>query len=195
MRRKASCAKLKNGSTRPASHVKTVFARAPFQKRNAVGCAGRGRLMPGTGIFGRTSTRSTCLMRRDRPPEPWHSFFRDIDKTFDQPIALQCIGGFAIAMLYGLPRPTGDVDFLSVVPAGEIGRLDALAGMGSALDRKHGVYVQHVGIVTVPENYEDRLIPIFPAAYRRVHLAGLEASRHLRGGAPSVSCAPCPAPR
>jgi hypothetical protein len=68
-----------------------------------------------------------------------------------------------------------DVDFLSVVPAGEIGRLDALAGMGSALDRKHGVYVQHVGIVTVPENYEDRLIPIFPAAYRRVHLAGLEA--------------------
>ena len=68
-----------------------------------------------------------------------------------------------------------DVDFLSVVPAGEIGRLDALAGMGSALDRKHGVYVQHVGIVTVPENYEDRLIPIFPGAYRRVRLAGLEA--------------------
>src|ERR1017187_6980153 len=114
-------------------------------------------------------------MRRDRPPEPWHSFFRDIDKTFDQPIALQCIGGFAIAMLYGLPRPTVDVDFLSVVPADEIGRLDALAGMGSALDRKHGVYVQRVGIVTVPENYEDRVIPIFPAAYRRVHLAGLEA--------------------
>jgi hypothetical protein len=114
-------------------------------------------------------------MRRDHPPEPWHSFFRDIDKAFDQPIALQCIGGFAIAMLYGLPRPTVDVDFLSVVPAGEIGRLDALAGMGSALDRKHGVHVQHVGIVTVPENYEYRLIPIFPGAYRRVHLAGLEA--------------------
>jgi hypothetical protein len=114
-------------------------------------------------------------MRRNKPPEPWHSFFRDIDKAFDQPIALQSIGGFAIAMLYGLPRPTVDVDFLSVVPAGEIGRLDALAGMGSALDRKHGVHVQHVGIVTVPENYEKRLIPIFPAAYRRVHLAGLEA--------------------
>jgi hypothetical protein len=114
-------------------------------------------------------------MRRDRPPEPWHSFFRDIDKAFDEPIELQCIGGFAIAMLYGLPRPTVDVDFLSVVPAGEIGRLDALAGMGSALDRKHGVHVQHVGIVTVPENYAGRLIPIFPGAYRRVRLAGLEA--------------------
>jgi hypothetical protein len=114
-------------------------------------------------------------MRRDPPPEPWHSFFRDIDKAFDEPIELQCIGGFAMAMLYGLPRPTVDVDFLSVVPAGEIGRLDALAGMGSALDRKHGVHVQHVGIVTVPENHEDRLIPIFPGAYRRVRLAGLEA--------------------
>lgn len=113
-------------------------------------------------------------MRPDQPPEPWHSFFVDIDEAFDQPIALQCIGGFAIAMLYGLPRPTVDVDFLSVIPADEIGRLDALAGMGSPLHKQHGVYVQHVGIVTVPENYEDRLIPIFPAAYRKVQLAGLE---------------------
>ncbi len=79
-----------------------------------------------------------------------------------------------MAMLYGLPRPTVDVDFLSLVPAGEIGRLDALAGRGSALDRKHGAHVQHVGIVTVPENYAERLIPIFPGAYRRVRLAGLE---------------------
>jgi hypothetical protein len=114
-------------------------------------------------------------MRRDLPPEPWHSFFLDIEEAFDEPIALQCIGGFAIAMLYGLPRPTVDVDFLAVVPADEIGRLDALAGKGSALHRKHGVYAQHVGIVTVPENYEDRLIPIFPDAYRKVQLAGLEA--------------------
>src|SRR5580693_10267444 len=111
----------------------------------------------------------TSLMRRDRPPEPWHSFFLDIDSAFEQPIALQCIGGFALAMLYNLPRPTVDVDFLSVAPADEIGTLDALAGMGSALQKKHGVYVQHVGIVTVTENYEDRLIPIFPAMYRKLH--------------------------
>ncbi len=114
-------------------------------------------------------------MRRDRPPEPWRSFFPAIDKSFDRPVALQCIGGFALAMLYGLQGPTVDVDFLSVVPAGETGRLAALAGMGSALHRKHGVHLRHVGIVTVPENYADRLIPIFPAAYRRVRLAGLEA--------------------
>jgi hypothetical protein len=114
-------------------------------------------------------------MRRERPPQPWHSFFLDIDRTFDRPVTIQCIGGFAIAMLYGLPRPTVDVDFLSVVPADEIGRLEALAGMGSALHGMHGVYVHHVGIVTVPESYEDRLIPIFPDAYGSVRLTGLEA--------------------
>ena len=114
-------------------------------------------------------------MRRDQPPAPWHLFFRDIDRTLDHPVAVQCIGGFAIAMLYGLPRPTVDIDFLSVVPADEIGWLEALAGMGSALHGKHGVYVHHVGIVTVPECYEDRVIPIFPDAYRRVRLTGLEA--------------------
>lgn len=114
-------------------------------------------------------------MQHDHPPEPWHSFFLDINGSFDHPVALQCIGGFAIAMLYGLPRPTVDVDILSVVPAHEINKLNALAGSGTTLHMKHGVYLQHVGIVSVPENYEDRLIPIFPAAYHNVHLAGLEA--------------------
>lgn len=78
-------------------------------------------------------------MSRERSPEPWHSFFLEIDENFDQSISLQCIGGFAMVMLYGLPRPTADVDLLSVVPVGEIGRLDALAGRGSALHDKHGV--------------------------------------------------------
>ena len=54
-------------------------------------------------------------MPHDRPPEPWHSFFLEIDKTLDRPVALHCIGGFAIAMLYGLPRPTVDVDCLTVI--------------------------------------------------------------------------------
>ena len=112
---------------------------------------------------------------RKRPPDPWHSFFRDIDKTLDQPVELRCLGGFAIAMLYGLPRPTIDVDYLTVVPLDEIGRLESLAGMGSALHTKHGVYAQHVGIVTVPESYEDRLMPIFPSAYRSLRLLGLDA--------------------
>jgi hypothetical protein len=50
-----------------------------------------------------------------------------------------------------------------------------LAGKGSALHAKHGVYVQHVGIVTVPDGYEDRLAPIFPSTYRSLRLFGLDA--------------------
>jgi len=114
-------------------------------------------------------------MPDERPPEPWHSFFVDIDKVLDQPVELQCLGGFAIAMLYGLPRPTVDVDFLSAVPIHETANLESLAGMGSALHKKHGVYVQHVGFVTVPDSYADRLTPIFPSAYRRLRLLGLDA--------------------
>jgi hypothetical protein len=32
-----------------------------------------------------------------------------------------------------------------------------------------------VGFVTVPESYEDRLMPIFPSAYRSLRLFGLDA--------------------
>ena len=78
-------------------------------------------------------------------------------------------------MLYGLPRPTVDVDYLSVAPLDETANLESLAGKGSALQIRHGVYVQHVGIVTVPDSYEDRLIPIFPSTYRFLRLFGLDA--------------------
>ncbi|MBI1787118.1 MAG: hypothetical protein HYR60_06130 [Acidobacteria bacterium] len=85
-----------------------------------------------------------------------------IDATLDHQVVLHCIGGFAIAMLYDLPRPTVDVDCLSVIPVEETASLQSLAGGGSALHKEHGVYWRHVRIVTVPENYQDRLLPMFP---------------------------------
>jgi hypothetical protein len=114
-------------------------------------------------------------MPHDRPPEPWYTFLTEIDGAFDRPVVLHCIGGFAIAMLYGLPRPTVDVDCLCVIPAEETAPLQSLAGEGSVLHKEHGIYLQHVGIVTVPENYKNRLLPMFPAAFRRLLLLGLEA--------------------
>ena len=80
-----------------------------------------------------------------------------------------------ISMLYGMPRPTVDVDFLSAVPHQEIATLEAIAGQGSRLHKAHGVYLQHVGVVTVPENYLDRLVEMFPATYPRLRIFGLEA--------------------
>lgn len=81
-------------------------------------------------------------MPHRRPPEPWSSFLADIDGTLDHHVVLHCIGGFAIAMLYDLPRPTVDVDCLSVIPLEETAPLQSLAGEGSALHKKHGVYLQ-----------------------------------------------------
>ena len=78
-------------------------------------------------------------------------------------------------MLYGLPRPTVDVDFLTVIPVEDTAPLQSLAEEGSPLHKKYGVYMQQVGIVTVPENYTDRLKRMFPTAYRRLQLLGLEA--------------------
>jgi len=84
--------------------------------------------------------------------------------------------GFAIAMLYDLPRPTVDADCVSVIPVEETAPLQSLAGEGTALHKKHGVYLHHVGIVTVPENYDDRLLPMFPTTFRRLLLFGLEVN-------------------
>jgi len=114
-------------------------------------------------------------MRPDRPPEPWHSFFVALDGALDEPVELHCAGGFVMSMLHGMPRPTIDVDFFSAVPQGKIKTLEAVAGKGSSLHQRHHVHLQFVGVVTVPENYPDRLMEMFPASYERLRLFGLEA--------------------
>ena len=65
--------------------------------------------------------RNPYPMPRERPPEPWNSFLADIDGHIDQRVVLHCIGGFAIAMLYNLPRPTLDIDCLGVIPVNRSG--------------------------------------------------------------------------
>ncbi len=114
-------------------------------------------------------------MPHEQPPEPWRSFLLDLDNSLDQSVSLHCIGGFALAMLHDLPRPTADVDCLAVVPSGETARLQQLAGEDSALHDKYGVYLQYVGVVTVPDDYAGRLISLFPAAFQRLQLMSLEA--------------------
>jgi len=87
-------------------------------------------------------------MPPDGPPEPWRSFLAEIDRALAHGVELHCIGGFAMAMLYGLPRPTVDIDCLNVIPVEETAPLQSLAGEESALRKKYGVYLQYVGIVT-----------------------------------------------
>jgi hypothetical protein len=114
-------------------------------------------------------------MRHNLPPAPWQGFLSEIDERLTEPVELHCIGGFVVSLLYGMPRPTADVDFLTVVPHTEMRHLIELAGHGSALHKKSGLYLQHVGVASLPEAYESRLIPMFPGAYRNLRLLGAEA--------------------
>jgi len=107
-------------------------------------------------------------------PEPWLSFWKEIDEAVKEPVELHCLGGFAITLLYGLERSTADVDVISVTPRRSVGELLEIAGEGSPLHRKHGVYLDVVGIATVPENYEERLTEIFSGEFQNIRLLALD---------------------
>jgi hypothetical protein len=79
-----------------------------------------------------------------------------------------------VTVVYGLERTTADVDVLAVVPRGEVGHLIGLAGKGSALHRKHGLYLDLVTVTTVPADYEQRLMKIAVGAFKRLRLFALD---------------------
>jgi hypothetical protein len=101
-------------------------------------------------------------MRPDRPAEPWFSFLTDLDSAIEGPVEFHCIGGFVISQHYGFARETADLDVLTVIPADAARQVDELAGKGSPLQKKHGVYIDHVGVASYPDNYETRLVRVFP---------------------------------
>jgi Nucleotidyltransferase of unknown function (DUF6036) len=107
-------------------------------------------------------------------PEPWHSFFLDLDEALNEKIALHCLGGFVVSMCYGLERQTADIDFVSIVPSDQRNRLLELGGEGSALHKKYKVYLHAVTVANVPCEYETRLREICPGAYRKIRLFALD---------------------
>src|SRR5580704_16971856 len=113
-------------------------------------------------------------MRIEQPPAPWRSFFAEVDANLTEDVRLHCCGGFVVTQLYGVARTTSDVDFLCVVPNVQ-GRLTEIAGKGSALHRKHKLYLDAVTVATPPEDYEQRLVPMFPGSLTHLRLHALEA--------------------
>ena len=107
-------------------------------------------------------------------PEPWHSFFSDIDASLTENAELHCIGGFVVTVLYALARPTADIDVIAITPRSEIESLLSLAGQGSELHRKHKVYLQLIGVATTPDGYEERLAEISPGTFKRLRLLALD---------------------
>lgn len=78
-------------------------------------------------------------------------------------IELRCLGGFVLTQHYGIGRQTSDIDVLTVASSSGGDDLEALAGRGSALHRKHRVYLQYVGVLTPPSEYTERLVRTFAA--------------------------------
>jgi hypothetical protein len=54
-------------------------------------------------------------------------------------------------------------------------QLTDIAGKGSASHRKHRIYLDAVTVARPPEDYETRLVPMFPGAWRQLRLYALEA--------------------
>jgi hypothetical protein len=72
------------------------------------------------------------------------------------------MGGFVISMVYGFSRSTADLDVLEIAPA-EVGRSMLELGVrGGPLHKKDKIYLDHVGVAHVPEDYEDRLLALDP---------------------------------
>jgi len=111
---------------------------------------------------------------RPEIPQPWRAFLQDIDREIPGEVALHCLGGFIAALYYDLPRPTNDLDYVDIVPRDAMELLERIAGIDSALAKRHRVHLQHVGVASLPESYAERLTEISPASLHRLRLFALE---------------------
>ena len=107
-------------------------------------------------------------------PLPWRTFLVAVDRQLQQSIEVHCLGGFVAALYYDLPRPTNDLDYVEVVPHDSMAALQQIGGPESTLGRKHRVHFQYVGVASLPESYDERLIERFRGRCRRLRLFVLE---------------------
>lgn len=90
------------------------------------------------------------------------------------PVGLDCIGGFVVTQLYGLDRPTADVDLIELAPRNAASVLLNLGGKGSPLHKKFLVYLDLVAVAVYPDSYEERLTEMFPGCFKYLHLLALD---------------------
>ena len=109
-------------------------------------------------------------------PQPWERFLDALDGELSKPVELHCIGGFVMTQEYGLSRETADMDVLTAVPLSRLADLQRIAGEGSAFHRRFKVYLQPVRIADYPEDYESRLIRMWPGRhFANLRVFALEA--------------------
>lgn len=104
------------------------------------------------------------------PPSPWKEFLQALDAKMAEACTLPCFGGFAVALEYGISKQTSDIDVLDVAPPHVVDTLIKEAGPGSSLAKQYHVYLDVVGIANPPYDYDSRLRPMFPGAFRNLRL-------------------------
>lgn len=112
--------------------------------------------------------------REPKPPSPWDEFLEELDGCLREQVHMHCIGGFVVSIFYGLPRPTADIDYYAVLPYHSVDHLQRWAGPDSALAKKYKVYLQYVPMVSLPEDYAERLSEIYPGRYENLRLYALD---------------------
>jgi hypothetical protein len=107
-------------------------------------------------------------------PDPWAGFLKEVDTLITEPVCLRCLGGFVMNTLYGFTRPTGDIDFLQVVPQTALQAVSKITSEGGALHKKYRIYLDPVTVAHVPEGYEDRLSEMFAGEFKNLRLMALD---------------------
>lgn len=106
--------------------------------------------------------------------EPWLSFLLDVDRELKGPTEVHCLGGFVLGVLWDLPRPTGDVDFIEIKPSEASQELLRVAGEGTLLASRHRLHFHRVGIAIPPDGYESRLMDISPPGLQNLRIKALD---------------------
>ena len=106
--------------------------------------------------------------------EPWRSFLGELDEKVTTETRLDCMGGFVVTMQYGFSRETSDLDVLVIAPGEQRDALLELGARGGPLHKKYKVFLDFVGVAKLPEDYEERLVEMFPGAYKHLRLCALD---------------------
>jgi len=110
----------------------------------------------------------------EQAPEPWRSFLEELDQQATEETRLDCMGGFVVTILYGFSRETSDLDVLLIAPREQGKPLLELGAQDGSLHKKYKVYLDHVGVAKVPENYEERLTEMFAGKFRHLRICALD---------------------
>ena len=112
-------------------------------------------------------------MASKRLHEPWQSMLVALDQVLTHRTELHCMGGFVLAEHYALVRPTADVDVLESAGT-DTATIARLAGRGSALHKRHRVYIDIVTVADVPDDYDARLVSMEVEGFSRLRLKVFE---------------------